>query len=92
MGEHLVKHGDGVKDVAFTVEDLNEIVKVSESYKEKKVETDVQITNRHQPNIMILHEETYIIKLHSSEQKNEEPRLFGTFGKNLMKMEQFGSL
>ncbi|TSO88077.1 4-hydroxyphenylpyruvate dioxygenase [Bagarius yarrelli] len=27
MGEHLVKHGDGVKDVAFTVEDCDFIVK-----------------------------------------------------------------
>jgi 4-hydroxyphenylpyruvate dioxygenase len=26
MGDHLVKHGDGVKDVAFTVEDLEGIV------------------------------------------------------------------
>lgn len=28
MGEHLVKHGDGVKDVAFEVEDCDFIVKV----------------------------------------------------------------
>lgn len=28
MGKHLVKHGDGVKDVAFQVEDLDAIVKV----------------------------------------------------------------
>jgi hypothetical protein len=28
MGDHLIKHGDGVKDVAFAVEDLDEIVKV----------------------------------------------------------------
>ncbi|XP_062398244.1 4-hydroxyphenylpyruvate dioxygenase [Sardina pilchardus] len=27
MGEHLVKHGDGVKDVAFTVEDCDFLVK-----------------------------------------------------------------
>ena len=26
MGEHLVAHGDGVKDVAFTVEDLDGIM------------------------------------------------------------------
>ncbi|XP_029019624.1 4-hydroxyphenylpyruvate dioxygenase [Betta splendens] len=26
MGEHLVKHGDGVKDVAFTVEDCDSLV------------------------------------------------------------------
>jgi 4-hydroxyphenylpyruvate dioxygenase len=26
MGEHLVKHGDGVKDVAFEVEDLDNII------------------------------------------------------------------
>lgn len=26
MGDHLVKHGDGVKDVAFQVEDLPSIV------------------------------------------------------------------
>merc|ERR1719508_518254 len=26
MGAHLVKHGDGVKDVAFAVEDLDGIV------------------------------------------------------------------
>jgi 4-hydroxyphenylpyruvate dioxygenase len=29
MGQHLVRHGDGVKDVAFSVEDLDSIVKVS---------------------------------------------------------------
>ena len=29
MGEHLVKHGDGVKDVAFEVEDLDSIMAVS---------------------------------------------------------------
>ena len=29
MGSHLVRHGDGVKDVAFTVKDLEVIVKVS---------------------------------------------------------------
>jgi 4-hydroxyphenylpyruvate dioxygenase len=28
MGEHIVKHGDGVKDVSFTVEDLDAIMKV----------------------------------------------------------------
>lgn len=28
MGEHLIKHGDGVKDVAFSVEDLEHIVQV----------------------------------------------------------------
>lgn len=28
MGEHLVKHGDGVKDVAFEVEDCDFIVQV----------------------------------------------------------------
>ncbi|KAG8235646.1 hypothetical protein J437_LFUL013638 [Ladona fulva] len=28
MGEHLVKHGDGVKDIAFSVEDLDTIFKV----------------------------------------------------------------
>lgn len=27
MGDHLVKHGDGVKDIAFTVEDLDAIIK-----------------------------------------------------------------
>lgn len=29
VGNHLVKHGDGAKDVAFEVEDLDYIVKVS---------------------------------------------------------------
>lgn len=29
MGDHLVTHGDGVKDVAFTVEDLDGIMKVA---------------------------------------------------------------
>jgi 4-hydroxyphenylpyruvate dioxygenase len=29
MGRHLVRHGDGVKDIAFTVEDLDSIVEVS---------------------------------------------------------------
>jgi hypothetical protein len=29
MGRHLVRHGDGVKDIAFAVEDLDSIVKVS---------------------------------------------------------------
>ena len=28
MGRHLVKHGDGVKDIAFTVEDLESIFQV----------------------------------------------------------------
>ena len=28
MGNHLVTHGDGVKDVAFEVEDLEGIMKV----------------------------------------------------------------
>jgi hypothetical protein len=28
MGRHLVRHGDGVKDIAFAVEDLDSIVKV----------------------------------------------------------------
>lgn len=28
MGEHLIKHGDGVKDVAFTVEDCDYLVQV----------------------------------------------------------------
>lgn len=28
MGEHLVKHGDGVKDVAFTVQDCDLLVQV----------------------------------------------------------------
>lgn len=28
MGDHLVKHGDGVKDIAFTVEDCDLLVQV----------------------------------------------------------------
>lgn len=28
IGEHVKQHGDGVKDVAFAVEDLDNIVKV----------------------------------------------------------------
>jgi len=28
MGEHLSKHGDGAKDIAFEVEDLDAIFKV----------------------------------------------------------------
>lgn len=32
MGKHLVLHGDGVKDIAFEVEDLDAIVKVRFSY------------------------------------------------------------
>lgn len=28
MGEHLLKHGDGVKDIAFEVENVDGIVKV----------------------------------------------------------------
>lgn len=28
MGDHLVKHGDGVKDVAFTVQDCDFLVQV----------------------------------------------------------------
>jgi len=29
MGDHLVRHGDGVKDIAFEVEDLDTIMKVN---------------------------------------------------------------
>ena len=29
MGAHLVRHGDGVKDVAFSVEDLEAIVQAA---------------------------------------------------------------
>ncbi|MEQ2161685.1 hypothetical protein GOODEAATRI_012059 [Goodea atripinnis] len=29
MGEHLIKHGDGVKDIAFQVEDCDFLVKVT---------------------------------------------------------------
>lgn len=29
FGQHLTKHGDGVKDIAFDVEDLDAIVKVA---------------------------------------------------------------
>lgn len=28
MGDHLVKHGDGVKDIAFTVQDCDFLVQV----------------------------------------------------------------
>lgn len=28
MGEHMIKHGDGVKDIAFEVEDLDSILQV----------------------------------------------------------------
>ena len=34
MGEHLVKHGDGVKDIAFTVEDCDFLVKVSQAQRQ----------------------------------------------------------
>lgn len=32
MGEHLVKHGDGVKDVAFTVENCDYLVEVNDGF------------------------------------------------------------
>lgn len=31
MGNHLVKHGDGARDVAFTVEDLDIIMKIAKA-------------------------------------------------------------
>jgi len=40
MGAHLVKHGDGVKDVAFTVEDLDGIVQKAKE-KGAKVVRDI---------------------------------------------------
>jgi 4-hydroxyphenylpyruvate dioxygenase len=30
MGHHLVRHGDGAKDVAFAAEDLDAIMKVAD--------------------------------------------------------------
>lgn len=35
FGKHLVQHGDGVKDISFAVEDLDNIVRVR-IYFEKK--------------------------------------------------------
>lgn len=32
MGDHLVKHGDGVKDIAFEVEDCEHIVQVRNTW------------------------------------------------------------
>jgi len=32
LGQHLVRHGDGVKDIAFTVEDIDSIFQVSCCY------------------------------------------------------------
>ena len=32
IGEHLVKHGDAVKDIGFQVEDLDAVFKVSFSF------------------------------------------------------------
>lgn len=32
IGEHLVKHGDAVKDISFQVEDLDAVFKVSFSF------------------------------------------------------------
>lgn len=34
MGDHLVKHGDGVKDIAFEVEDCEHIVQVRDTWTE----------------------------------------------------------
>lgn len=32
MGEHLIKHGDGAKDIAFQVEDCDFLIKVKSMY------------------------------------------------------------
>lgn len=32
MGEHLMKHGDGAKDIAFQVEDCDFLVKVTSRF------------------------------------------------------------
>lgn len=32
MGDHLVKHGDGVKDIAFTVQDCDFLVQVCSQF------------------------------------------------------------
>jgi len=32
LGQHLVRHGDGVKDIAFIVEDIDSIFQVSCCY------------------------------------------------------------
>jgi 4-hydroxyphenylpyruvate dioxygenase len=37
MGEHITQHGDGVKDVAFEVEDLDAIVKAAKAHGAKVV-------------------------------------------------------
>lgn len=43
IGQHLIKHGDAVKDIAFQVEDCDFLVKVTFIYYLKKNPTKNQI-------------------------------------------------
>uniref|UniRef100_A0A674A9G8 4-hydroxyphenylpyruvate dioxygenase n=1 Tax=Salmo trutta TaxID=8032 RepID=A0A674A9G8_SALTR len=40
MGEHLMKHGDGVKDISFQVEDIEFLIKVSKNQVSYATDTD----------------------------------------------------
>ncbi|XP_067011022.1 4-hydroxyphenylpyruvate dioxygenase isoform X2 [Anabrus simplex] len=47
LGDHLVKHGDGVKDIAFTVEDLDSILKTAKKKGAKVVKEIYEETDEH---------------------------------------------
>lgn len=42
MGEHLAKHGDAVRDIAFEVEDLDAIFKVESMHTHGTIFTHTQ--------------------------------------------------
>ena len=47
MGEHLVKHGDGVKDVAFEVEDCKKAYDVAVSRGAKSILEPTTLKDEH---------------------------------------------
>lgn len=53
LGNHLIKHGDAVKDVAFSVEDLDIIVKVCDDNQQLFIQTikAAFLSNRKRKNV-----------------------------------------
>lgn len=89
MGDHLVKHGDGVKDVAFAVEDLEGIVKVVHS-----CQSLIYQTNRFPLSSTIPRNETqpvYIYALFDRERRRGGQRSSEIYGRSRTRMGKWDS-
>jgi 4-hydroxyphenylpyruvate dioxygenase len=92
MNEHISKHGDGVKDVAFLVEDATKIYDAAVENGAKSISKPNEIKSEEEGSIILASVQTYGDTIHTFIEKKDFKGVFLPGFKSVTKKDFFNTI